>query len=312
MRLRLLSASLLVAGLATVVAWTVMAQGAEIGTLGDLRRHAPLGMEGARRAKDTPTLNDWAMVAPSQDFTIHLPLVQRTTSPCSVAPTLISPTNLSVLDTLVPALVYFRGTHPVSYTQVLIADNPGLDGAIRYGCYGGTQGPRELRLFDNLEPATMYYWRAQDVCGSTRSPHSPSFSFRTGSGGTILDPPALVSPADGAAGIGQEVTATWTSVPGAVGYQVRRNGVLYHPSATSIVLSSLQPNTTYDWHVRSYNDYAYSSASDQWQFTTGAFVSLGRGFVSLQPEAFVCVHLPNGDRLYVDEPSAEAALSSSD
>ncbi len=224
-------------------------------------------------------------IAPATDgtgasTTLYLPLTpERYPSFCVTPPTLISPANGSLLDTLIPVLVYKKGSFDARLAKIYIADNPDFDHPILYSSSSSGVGPYNLRLFHNLEPATTYYWRVQDFCGSYSSPFSEVFTFTTGSGGVILPAPTLLSPPDGTVNVGEEITATWSSVTGAVGYQLwrrqspRGGSLLTFLSGTSLVLRNLQPNTTYEWYVKAYNDYAYGDSSEVWHFTTGSFSS---------------------------------------
>jgi hypothetical protein len=306
MKARLFVISFLAAGLVLLLVWAVAAQGTETRVYIQSSPYTVLITEDCLNCESAVSLSYHLDITFTQAFTVYLPLVQRSMSPCTVAPTLISPTNGSALDTLVPLLVYMRGTDPVSYTTITIADNPAFDAPIQYSSSGGGIGPHQLRLFYNLEPATTYYWRVQDVCGSVYSPYSPSFSFITGSGGIILPAPTLISPADDTVGIEQEATLTWDTVGGAVGYELfrcREGGGcwLYFTSSTSQVIRYLDPNTTYEWYVDAYNDYAYGNQSDVWQFTTGSFTSLQEDVTSLQLEVPYTLYHPAERPSYVTE-----------
>jgi hypothetical protein len=213
-------------------------------------------------------------------FTVYLPLVQRPITPtvpagpCSIAPTLVSPADKSTLNTLIPRFEYIEVSEMVSNTEITIADNPAFDLPIQYTT-GGGKGTHKLSLFDNLEPGTTYYWRVNDVCGAVKGPSSAVFSFTTGSNGTILPAPKLVSPADGTSNVGEETTFTWEAVGGATGYEpyvcIKQDGcTLSHTPATSETFY-LEANTEYRWHVFAYNDYAYGNPSEDWTFTTGSF-----------------------------------------
>lgn len=304
MKARPFIVSVLAAGLALVLVWAVAAQGRETKSHILLNSPTVSAIEDYKNYEKAVTLSYHPSITFTQAFTVYLPLVQRTTLPCTVAPMLISPTNGSALDTLIPLLVYMRGTAPVSYTTITIADNPAFDTPIRYSTSGGGIGPYQLRLFDNLEPATTYYLRVQDVCGSVYSPYSPSSSFTTGAGGTILPAPTLISPADGTVGIGQEITLTWGAVGGAMEYELFRcqeGGCgLYFTSSTSRMVY-LAPNTTYEWYVKAYNDYAYGDQSAIWQFTTGSFTSLQEDAVRSQLEAPYTLYYPAERLSYVIE-----------
>jgi hypothetical protein len=279
-------------GLALLFTWAVTAQRTETKT--DAQSSPYLGISSVSHIELHPIHPSAVNLAYTSEitftpaFTIFLPLIQFT-PPCTIAPVLISPTNGSLLNTLVPVLTYIRGTAPVSYTVISIADNPAFNSPIEYSSSGGGFGPFQLQLFYNLQPATMYYWRVQDKCGPVYSPYSSVFSFTTGSGGIILPAPTLVSPVSGTLGLGQQVTVTWNSMVGAVGYQVWSHQVgpygnwLYFVSGDSLVLRYLQPNTTYEWWVIAYNDYAYGTSSDKWLFSTGSFTSLRKNAIGSQP-----------------------------
>jgi hypothetical protein len=214
-------------------------------------------------------------------FSVYLPLVQRSitptvlASPCSIAPTLVSPPDKSSLNTLIPQFEYIEETEPVSYTKLTIADNPAFDMPIQYSVGSSGKGIGDLTLFGNLKAGTTYYWRVNDVCGAANSPFSSVFSFTTGSNGTILPAPNLVSPADGTTNVGEEMTFTWDAVGGATGYEPyvcekQGNCTLSFTPATTETFY-LNPNTEYRWHVFAYNDYAYGNQSEEWTFTTGSF-----------------------------------------
>lgn len=231
-------------------------------------------------AEQTVTIHPPIYDPITSTFTVYLPLVQRPiTAPvpgssCSIAPTLVSPADKSSLNTLIPRFEYIEETEPVSYTEITIADNPAFDTPIQYST-GGGKGTHKLTLFHNLEPGTSYYWRVNDVCGAVNSPSSSIFSFTTGSNGTILPGPNLVSPANGATNVGEVMTFTWGTVGGATGYEPyvckKLDGcTLYFTPATSETFY-LNPNTEYRWHVFAYNDYAYGNQSEEWTFTTGSF-----------------------------------------
>ena len=165
MKARFFILSVLAAGLALVLVWTVAAQGTETKPQLLSNSQPVSALEDYQNQEKAANPGTHPGITLIQSFPVYLPLVQRDYSPpCTFAPTLISPTNGSALDTLVPTLSYMRGTDPVSYTDITIADNPAFDAPIEYTSSGGGIGPHQLRLFDNLEPATKYYWRMYDMC----------------------------------------------------------------------------------------------------------------------------------------------------
>jgi hypothetical protein len=229
-------------------------------------------------AGDAVTLTPWA----------HLPYVSKglaapsatptpTSTPaagCSTRPTLMSPANGSALDTLIPLLQWDSGNDP-NATELRL--DISLDSEVMDHVYGlrsrsRAQGMNEWRINMNLDPATVHYWRAYLMCEDIQGPYSDVWSFTTGSGGTILPGPSLLSPADGSTLAGTEATLEWSSVSGAVEYWVWYSGggwdrgrLVQDTQATL----SLSPNTSYEWWVQARNDYALGNESSHWQFATG-------------------------------------------
>jgi hypothetical protein len=97
-----------------------------------------------------------------------------------------------------------------------------------------------VHSFDNLDPATTYYWRVRDSCRFGNGPFSPVFTFTTGSNGVMLSAPSLITPSNGATGVGGTVNFAWTDI-----------------------------GDTYTGYVRAINSYAYGADSEHWSFSTG-------------------------------------------
>lgn len=228
------------------------------------------------RGLSASTQLDAAILGPGL---FYLPIVQRQTTPCGLAPTLLAPENGSTVNTLIPTFTYFQNNLPISSTIVTIADNPDFTSPIVYSISSYGRGEKTLDLFNNLTPGTQYYWHAQDRCGSIFSPDSGVFSFITSADGVILPAPSLISPADGMVDVGPVITFTWGSVPGSAGYELwihaeNEGSSLFFLTETSKVVSWLDPNKAYDWHVVAYNSYAFGDSSELWHFTTGTFSAL--------------------------------------
>jgi hypothetical protein len=90
--------------------------------------------------------------------------------------------------------------------------------------------------------------------------------------------PSLVSPADGATGLGGSVGLTWTASDQALsyglqvstsgsfsGFVVNKSGI----TSTSYTVSGLAQSTQYHWRVSASNDWGTSDWSSAWTFTTG-------------------------------------------
>ena len=233
-------------------------------------------------------------------FTEYLPAIIKSyvyPASCSTAPTLLNPSNGSNLDTLIPQFQWDSGNNPnVTEFYMDIWVDPGLTDWV-YGLRCSTPtcqtGVYQWRVNKNFDPATTLFWQAYLMCGNDRGPYSEAWSFTTGSGGTILPGPGLSSPADGGILAGTLVIMQWSSVSGAMEYQVRYSGGGWDRGTivpgTQVMISSLEPNTTYEWWVQARNDYAWGSESPHWHFTTGASGSS----ILLNPLSFPMLHLHN-------------------
>jgi len=257
MKTRLLIGMSLTLALVLTLALTIAAQGGEV--------NASLPQD---------------QLAVAETHFANLPLVMHNhTHVCTHPPQLISPADGSQLDTLVPTFTFGAGSEPGpwSYMAVTIDSDPAFSSP-DWVSIGGTSSPRTYRITWNLEPATRYYWRVALFCDSRGSPWSSTYSFVTGSGGTIPPAPQLVSPISGTVGLTRPVTLEWNAVSGAGQYLAHINlagqlgGYEYGTSETTYdVYSGVQPDTTYEWYVRARNDYAYGPESEHWLFTTGSF-----------------------------------------
>jgi hypothetical protein len=81
-------------------------------------------------------------------------------------------------------------------------------------------------------------------------------------------------------------TLSWPAVPGATGYEVRRNGVLVSTqTATTISQTGLAPNTTYSWTVTATRGACKSAASPAKTGKTGqdAVTDTGSATVEIRP-----------------------------
>jgi hypothetical protein len=276
--------------MALVFVWAAAAQATEVQSHIMSNSDSLSVIKDYQNYENTVYTNDYPSITSTQTFSVYLPLVYVSIiSPCSIEPTLISPTNGSAVETLLPSLVYLNGTDSVEYSVIKIADNPAFDTPIQYNIGAGI-GPRHVWLWENLNPATTYYWHVYDVCGADVSPNSLTFAFTTGSGGVILPAPTLISPPNGLIGLGHEITLTWGSVEGAVQYKVIRcyigGGSCFHylTSETSWWTTRFDPNTTYEWYVNGQNDYAYGNQSSVWQFSTGSFTPMQESMANFQVE----------------------------
>jgi hypothetical protein len=208
-------------------------------------------------------------IVASDSVTAYLPLVFRNYVTC-LAPTLISPTNGSLLNTLIPELK-IQSNNSVGYSTIEYSHDPTFS-VVSYATPG-------RRLWSNLLPATVHYWRAQSVCSypTSMSLYSNVFTFTSGSGGTLLPAPILLNPPNGAVGVDLPVALSWNAVPGAVEYQLWTHRIgdsfsfIETVTQTSRILYGWS-NATIEWRVTARNDYAWGWVSSTWSFSTASFL----------------------------------------
>ena len=274
MKARLFIVFALGVGLLLLLAWVVAAQG------------MPDKLTGAIHASRQPmALNATPEFTFTPAFTVDLPIILggpgQAAAPCSVAPTLLSPADGSALDTLIPRLRWYVGTHEkVTQARMQLALDVGFTQVQVTFVFGGASGEVGALMSRNLEPATTYYWRAWSVCEDVLSPYSDVRSLTTSSGGVLLPAPILVAPANGTTVPSTTVTLEWSAVNGAVEYlvswQVGISGRRYTwTSGTQHQLTGLDPSTPYNWWVTPANDFAFGEASATWQFLTPAISTAG-------------------------------------
>jgi len=214
------------------------------------------------------------------DASVFLPLIDNAYIPCKNYATLISPADGSTLTTITPLYKWDGGCeHGATRFKYQLSKDAGFSVVIGTYTDYDAEGPDENLSWVNLDPATRYYWRGWLVFGTTDGPYTDVWSFITGSGGTILPGPILISPPHNTTLPGTDVTLQWNSLPGAVQYTacVGKPGEYSYScldeTGTQAVPFFIDPNTTYEWWVYARNDYAYGAESVRWQFTTGSATS---------------------------------------
>lgn len=205
---------------------------------------------------------------------VYLPVISRGGSACGHAPTLIAPANGSNLNTITPLYQWDSGYNPqVDIFRLEVALDPGFTDIRANLFWWGQQGFGDFRFSRNLDPATTYYWRTFLMCGDVQGPYSQVWSFKTGSNGVILPPPALVAPPDGSTTPGIDVTLDWSPVNGSIEYlwrvrMVGDTGYTYGwTTDTQREINWLDPGLEYEWWVSGRNDYAIGADSQTWQFS---------------------------------------------
>ena len=202
---------------------------------------------------------------------------------CSIAPTLISPSNGSNPNTLIPTFQWDNGNvsevTEVNLLVLLHEDDFPYDWVYWVTSYNSSFDEERYDV-TNLAPATTYYWKVWLKCGEIESPHSEMWSFTTGSDGIILPAPILLSPADGSEIWSEDlpVILQWSEVTGAEEYKVVLlkwdAGIWYRvwwtfvPETEAVIPNLLTQNSTYKWWVQPINNYAIGTPSSEWMFET--------------------------------------------
>ena len=176
-----------------------------------------------------------------------------------------SPTNGQINVSTTPTLTWFS---TASLFDVYFGTvNPPPLVATNIGVLSYTPG--------TLAPSTVYFWRIIAKIGGNNYAGG-SWAFTTGTGGPL--PPALVSPANGASGVSQTPTLTWTaSHPNGLPmtFDVYFGTGPTAPMlkvASDIAVQSFQPGTvgvgTFRWYVVARDNQNREATSAVWSFTT--------------------------------------------
>jgi len=193
---------------------------------------------------------------------------------CAHPPTLISPADSSTLDTLIPVFQWDNGDESDAISlRLQVAEDIDFTEVVFSLWSSGTPGIHEFQFPSNLNPATTYFWRAWLDCYHSQSPYSEVWSFTTGSDGTILPAPDLLSPPNNSLISNVPITLEWSPVTGADYYylwwhEVGSGSYFWREIANTQTELFANDDTTIEWFVRAVNDYAIGTISDVWQFTT--------------------------------------------
>jgi photosystem II stability/assembly factor-like uncharacterized protein len=188
-------------------------------------------------------------------------------------PALASPLDASTEVSPGTVLSWNACPGALSY-RLQVSTNPNLsyDIDIDQSSLAGTSHPA-TGLLNN----TKYYWRVNTTYRDGTSNWSDVWSFTT-----IIVPPAvptLSSPSNSATDQSTTIELDWDTVEGAKRYiiQVAKDTQFsnivfadstYNSSSWGLQIGPLEINTTYYWHVKAGNNFAYSAWSDTWSFTT--------------------------------------------
>ena len=188
-----------------------------------------------------------------------------TTAPA--APLQVSPANLATAVSLTASLSWNASATATSYAVQVSTDPNFGTTVINRSALTTTSS-----ALSGLTNGTVYYWRvsATNVVGTSAWSTVRSFT-------TVLNAPALLSPANGSTSVSRTPTLSWAAAAEATTYNVQystssnfttgtvtRNGV----TATSLAITtSLLSRTRYYWRVQSVRGTVTSSWSSR-SFTT--------------------------------------------
>ncbi|MBI4902483.1 MAG: hypothetical protein HY820_02535 [Acidobacteria bacterium] len=176
-------------------------------------------------------------------------------------PVLVSPANGATSVSIGATLSWNASSGATSYDVYVGSSNP----PPFVGNVSGTS-----TTLSGLSSATTYYWKIVAKNASTTA-SSSVWSFTTAGSGPGA--PSLVSPSNGATGVGTSSALSWSSGSGATSYDVyigTTNPPPYVANTAGLSYSpSLSAATTYYWKVVSKSGSG-SATSAVWSFTTAS------------------------------------------
>ncbi len=187
--------------------------------------------------------------------------------PPPAAPTLVSPATNAANVSMPPALSWNASAGATSYELQVSSNSTFTSIAYDNSSLTGTSAQ-----INGLANGTNYYWRVNATNAGGTSAWSGVWQFQT-----MITPPALSSPVNGATNVSTTPTLSWGAVTGGYSYQLQvstdstfSSATILGSSGTSYTLgTTLSNNTTYYWRVSTSNPGGgQSSWSSTWKFTT--------------------------------------------
>ncbi|MBI5218677.1 MAG: tail fiber domain-containing protein [Bacteroidia bacterium] len=191
------------------------------------------------------------------------------------APVLISPANGAADQPRCIDFYWHPSKKAVSY-KIFFSTTPDSAGVFKSFTISDTTfkfGSDVARTCDLFSPGQTFYWAVIAINQNGNSQPSSIWSF------TIMpqmQPPVLISPANGATNIPiNGLVLSWHPVAGAINYTVNLSttgGGIYPVITTAdtffVCTWSLNYQKTYNWTVTARNDYGDRATSETWSFTT--------------------------------------------
>lgn len=218
----------------------------------------------------------------------------------TTAPTLITPTNTSVIYTRTPLLrwttVFWSGKYNVqistsaSFNTILINDSTTTDLDTTYTVPSGV-----------LQNNTQYFWRAAGINPRGRGPFSAVWSFNVGN---VPAAPVLLTPPDSSTVPNMTPTLTWNPVANIdyYGLQVSSsstfNTMIINDSlitSTNYTVSSglLQQGVKYYWRAFGSNSLGRGPNSSTWNFLVMGLTGISHNGSEIPKEYNLYQNFPN-------------------
>lgn len=224
-------------------------------------------------------LSSGLALADENEINLYLPIVLRPPVNIDCLPALLlSPSDGSALDTLVPIFQWDRGNNPqATRLTVQVSLDPTFAGASHSTVTTSAYWVDEFRFPRNFNENSTYYWRASVMCETVGPVHSSVWSFTTPGGVSRLPAPILASPPDESMVSGSSAVLEWEPVSGALEYlvKVQRAGTTSYnfafvpASQLNFTYSYIIPEyDRYEWWVSALNSGAVGDESEHWQFNT--------------------------------------------
>ena len=200
-----------------------------------------------------------------------------TTAAVTGTPALSSPTNNAqnqVLTGLTLSWSSSSGGPVTSYAVQMTSDNTF---STTVYSWSGVAATTTSEALPTLAPGMPYYWEITATGpGGSSGGWTSAWTFTT-----IVGPPGLSSPINGAGNQAVALTLSWTSATAATSYEVQvgtastfiANSTVFDQSGigtTSQAVAGLAVSTVYYWRANSTGGGATSAWSGVWTFTTAA------------------------------------------